>query len=35
MDTAKGPPESRVVPSRREPETPEVNWAVVRTELYE
>jgi len=33
MATAEGPPEPPVVPPPKEPETPEVNWAGVPTEL--
>jgi len=34
MATAKGPPEPPVVPPPKEPETPEVNWEGVPTELH-
>jgi len=34
MATAEGPPEPPVVPPPEEPETPEVNWAGVPTELH-
>jgi len=34
MATAEGLPEPPVVPPRKEPETPEVNWAGVPTELH-
>jgi len=34
MVTAEGPPEPPVVPPPKQPETPEVNWAGVRTELH-
>jgi len=34
MATAEGPPEPPVVPPPKEPESPEVNWAGVPTELH-
>jgi len=34
MVTAEGPPEPPVVPPPKQPETPEVNWSGVRTELH-